>query len=417
MDKKTRGAWLVHHSRKVQATTNQDFDAIGFSGKCGILLSALAGEAQSQLTRRRVDRLAQANHLSPKTDVPAILTELERQRLINANASHVEVLGLSGHRILEHTSTIFEESDREGFEDAVLDLSELASESPITDRYAAELLADTHKLSSREVSDTLRLGSEIGFFDAEPISTSEKLLFNGNLFRRDDAKRINGVLSTLKPSEALLVQELNAQLQAAGCIPLASATKVLGEGLFKSLHSIGLFDVSVVGNDSGKSYFVTRPAAFSKFSNSLADDALDLAKAFVASLTYGMTQSSYYRGRIQAISLLMKKLINGGEVGPATAIGSDYQALEYRGVVRVTPAERGMFTMKLLKPEVGRLALAVIEDGDITAESVAQLPGANVTEYGAPEQNREVQRKNVTDAVKMNTANILNELRTGGFGK
>ncbi|RQS27529.1 hypothetical protein DIE03_21145 [Burkholderia sp. Bp8992] len=418
MDKKTRGAWLVHHSRKVQATTNQDFDAIGFAGKCGILLSALAGEdGQSQLTRRRVDRLAQANHLSPKTEVPAILQELERQRLINSNATHVEVLGLSGHRILEHTSTIFEESDREVFEDAVLDLSELASESPLTDRHASELLADMHKLSSQEVGDTLRLGTGIGFFDAEPISASEKLLFNGNLFRRDDAKRINGVLSTLKPNEARLVQELNAQLQSAGCLPLTSATKVLGEELFKSLHSIGMFDVNAVGNDSGKSFFVTRPAAFSKFSNSIADDALDLAKAFVASLTYGMTQSSYYRGRIQAISLLMNKLIRGGEVGPATAIGSDYQALEYRGVVQVTPADKGMFTMKLLKPEVGRLALAVIEDGDITAESVAQMPGARVTEYGTPEQTREVQRKNVTEAVKMNTANILNELRTGGFGK
>ena len=72
-----------------------------------------------------------------------------------------------------------------------------------------------------------------------------------------------------------------------------------------------MFDVNVVGNESGKNYFVTRPAAFSKFTNTIADDALDLAKALVASLTYGMTVSSYYRGRIQMIS--------GGSVGPATA--------------------------------------------------------------------------------------------------
>ena len=178
-----------------------------------------------------------------------------------------------------------------------------------------------------------------------------------------------------------------------------------------------MFDVSVVGNDQGKSHFVTRPAAFSKFSNSIADDALDLAKALVASLTYGMTVSSYYRGRIQMVSALMNKLIAGHSVGPATAIGSDYQALEHKGVVAVTAADGGMFTMKLLKPEVGRLALAVIEEGDITAESVTQLPGARITEYVAPESNREVRRKNATEAVKLKARNLLQEIRTGGLRK
>ena len=28
-------AWLLHHGRKLQATTNQDFDAIAFAGKTG----------------------------------------------------------------------------------------------------------------------------------------------------------------------------------------------------------------------------------------------------------------------------------------------------------------------------------------------------------------------------------------------
>jgi hypothetical protein len=71
--------------------------------------------------------------------------------------------------------------------------------------------------------------------------------------------------------------------------------------------------------------------------------------------------------------------------------------------------------MKLLKPEVGRLALAVIEDGDITAESVSHIPGARITEYVVPESNREVQRKNATEAVKINARNLLQEIRTGGL--
>lgn len=415
MDKKTQGAWLLHHARKLQATTNQDFDSIAFAGKSGTLLSAISAERQSVVTQQRLEALARANHISPKTELPAIVAELARQKLILPGSGGVEVLGLTGHSVLEHTSRIFDESSHEAHEEAVIFVSEIASETPTTDKAIAEVVSDNLKLSRKEVGDTLDLATNIGFFDSEPISAQEKLLFNGNLFRRDDARKVNAILSTLKAPEAALLTEVNQKLQETGCLPLETVNRILGQDLFARLHSIGLFDVSVVGNDQGKSYFVTRPAAFSKFSNSIADDALDLAKALVASLTYGMTVSSYYRGRIQMVSALMNKLIAGHSVGPATAIGSDYQALELKGVVAVTPADSGMFSMRLLKPEVGRLALAVIEDGDITAESVSHIPGARITEYIAPELNREVQRKNATEAVKLKARNLLQEIRTGGL--
>lgn len=417
MDKKTQGAWLLHHGRKLQATTNQDFDAIAFAGKTGTLLSAISGEKQGVVPQKRLEALARANHISPRTEMPAIVTELERQRLIVAGAGGIEVLGLTGHGVLEYTARIFDESTHEAYEEAVIFISDMASESPTTDKVAVELLSDNFKISSKNVKETLNLAGAIGFFDSEPLSNNEKLIFNGNLFRRDDAQKINGILSSLKPGEADLLREVNARLQETGCLPLDSVSKILGQELFARLHSIGFFDVSVVGNDLGKNYFVTRPAAFSKFSDSIADDALDLAKALVAALTYGMTVSSYYRGRIQMISKLMNKLINGYSVGPATAIGNDYQALEHKGVVAVSPADGGMFTMRLLKPEVGRLALAVIEQGDITVEAVTSLPGACVTEYVVPEINREVERKNATEAVKLNTRNLLQEIRTGGLRK
>ena len=115
------------------------------------------------------------------------------------------------------------------------------------------------------------------------------------------------------------------------------------------------------------------------------------------------------------ISALMNKLIAGGEVGPATAIGSDYQALEFKGVVQVNPAQGGMFTMKLLKPDVGRLALSVIEHGNLTAESISQIPGARVTEYMSPERTREIVRRDCSEAVKSSARNLLNEIRTGGL--
>jgi hypothetical protein len=109
MDKKTQGAWLLHHSQKLQATMNQDFDTIAFAGKSGILLSAISAEAQTVVPQSRLEALARANQISPKTELPAIITELVRQRLVLQGNGALEVLGLTGHKILEYTARIFDE--------------------------------------------------------------------------------------------------------------------------------------------------------------------------------------------------------------------------------------------------------------------------------------------------------------------
>lgn len=417
MDKSVKGAWIIQHGQKLNATTNQDFDAISFAGKCGKFLSAISAESQEQISEARLNALARANYISPRTDVPMILKELDRQKLILPGSGGIEVVGITCSETLRYTATIFEESKKENFETAVIELSEATSDMPVTATLALEYMSDNFKLTKADAQSTLVVGSEIGFFDTENISKSESLIFNGNLFRREDARKINAVLSTLSTADIQNLSDINARLDSTGCLPLNTLHRIIGEKVFAQLHSIGMFDVSIVGNENGKSEFVTRPAAFSKFTNSIADDALDLAKALVASLTYGMTVSSYYRGRISAISLLMQKLIDGGTVGPATAIGNDYQALEYKGVVKVIPAHNGMYKMRLLKPEVGRLALSVIQSGNITGEAVDSLPGAQVTAYTAPEVTREFCRKNSTEAVKTKTRNLLNEIRTGGLSR
>ena len=211
------------------------------------------------------------------------------------------------------------------------------------------------------------------------------------------------------------IDELNDILAKQGCITLRKAYSVATEKLFTKLHSIGLYDVGKIGNEMGSHYFVTRPAAFSKFTSTIADDAFDLAKAFVNALTYGMTTSPYGRGRIQMISALMNKLISGRRIGPATAIGHDYQALEMRGVVEVERSSGSIYTMRLLKPDVGRLALAVIQDGEAASEVLSQLPPAAISQYTEPESNRTVIRKNITKPLKRGVGNLLSRLRTGGL--
>ena len=185
--------------------------------------------------------------------------------------------------------------------------------------------------------------------------------------------------------------------------------------MYSKMCAIGFIDENSIGNEAGTFSFVTRPAAFSKFTNSAVDDAFDLAKAFVTSLTYGMTSSPYGRGRIRMIEALMNKLISGASIGPATAIGQDYKVLEMKGVVEVRPLGDGRFYMRLLKKEVGRLALAVITEGEAGGSPLLELPGVSATRYDGPEVNRTVVRKRQTEPLKRGVARLLSDLRTGGL--
>ncbi|HMU63198.1 MAG: hypothetical protein U1E82_04070 [Nitrosomonas sp.] len=417
MDNKTQGAWIIHHTRKLQAVTSQDFDQLAFSGKCGLVLSGIAASFQTTMPKSRVEALAKANGISPRSELPAILAELERQKLIQQGSDAVEVLGLSTHTVLDHTATIFAEGSPAPEERAVISISETVSESPVLETDLVQLASDAFKLKGTDATELVAKGEGIGFFDAEKNSRGERLVFNGNLFRTEEIHKISAVMRTLDATDTQRFRELNDILAKQGCVTLAQAHTVATEPLFVKLQSIGLYDVNKIGNEYGSHYFVTRPAAFSKFTSTIADDAFDLAKAFVSALTYGMTKSPSGRGRIQMISALMSKLISGESIGPATAIGSDYQVLEMRGVVEVESSKGSMYTMRLLKPEVGRLALAVIQEGEATSEALSQLPSAAVSQYTEPESNRAVVRKNITEPLKKGVGNLLTELRTGGLKK
>lgn len=417
MDNKTKGAWLVHHAEKLKAVTNADneFEQINFAGKCGVLLSSLSADSQGFLEKNRIDALARAANINIRTELPVFLQELERQRLINQGKGGIEILGMSSGSVLEHVTRIFDESKPASKEVAAVTLAENCSKAPMAEVRAKEEIGDTYNLDNTDVGNLFHNAECIGFIDSEVAYGNNKLLFNGNLFRGADAKKTYSIVNSLSQEEARKLQEVNDMLAKDGCLSATVVKNILGEKLFVKAQSVAIFDVNAVGNESGQHEFVTRPSAFNKFSNSTVEDAFDLAKAFVTSLTYGMTSSAYNRGRIQMITALLAKLIRGEWVGPATAIGQDYQVLEYKGVVKVEHVSGNRCRMKLLKREVGELALQVINDGDASQNSLESLPSVAVTAYQAPEKNRQLVRKNQTATMKQNVGEILEQLRTGGM--
>lgn len=320
---------------------------------------------------------------------------------------------MTGASALIHAADLFEDNDPQPAERAAISLAELSSQAPVPAKRAIEFIGDAHKLTKTDAAEFVQQAFKIGFVDAEGEGV-DRLLFNGNLFRRDTANKTIKVLSSLSSAEQTKLSEFEAKLKSKGAVVASQASALLGEILFSKVRAAALYDMNIVSNEAGDHVFITAPGAFHKFSNPLTEDAFDHAKALVAALCYGMSQSPHVRGRIWGIDLLLGKLIRGGTVGPAPAIGNDYRALELDRVVQTERAGNG-FTMRLLKREVGVIALEVLRGRNAAAAALEILPSAGMRSYTPPEVARVGLRKKQSAASKAQTRSLLSAVR-GGVG-
>jgi len=418
MDKKTTGSWLIYQTGKLQRVTDQSsFEKSYLAGKAGILLSAISKDRDGTLSNDKIQALAKASSINTLTELPVLLQHLSDQGLILLGQNGIEVLGVTTSSCLEHTAALFETLEPSGIEVASLALCEEASSQPLFDFEAKEKVSDFYSLSQDDTDFLLKQACEIGFVDSECIDQTKTLLFNGNLFRRDDVAKVSKVLNSLSEPESKKQMEFAEFLNAHACVPVKTAVECLGKELFKKLAIVGIYDINIVSNKTEEVAYVTRPSAFTKFCNSMVDDAFDLAKIFVSSLTYGMTRSPYARGQIQMIEPLMRTHLSGQPVGPVDAIGEDYKILEMKHVVEVFNGAKNGRTgnmMRLLKNDVGMLALEVIKKADASEHSLSELPTAAINRFKGPETNRTALRRREIELHPKLTNDILLSLRTGG---
>lgn len=366
------------------------------------------------LDKKRIKAIAQGANIDPKLELKSILEILEKRRLIDQSNEEVSVLGVTTRGSLSQAYDIFLDSEPSKREFASIGLSEIASRAPVLRSKASEIISDTFKLSSANTKDLLDHAERIGFVDKEG-SGADELLFNGNLFRKDSVNKTLLVLSSLHATEQSAVNDVAEELRKKGCLEVDYVKKILTTQLFEKLVAAGLYDLNGVTNEQGCYTYVTLPEAFHKFVSPMVDDCFDMAKSLVAALTYGMNRRSGNQGRINNLPALLRKLISGHEVGPTTSIGKDYRVLEIDGVVRLRASEtrKDLFYLRLLKKEVGELALQVLTQGNAYETSLTELPAASMTGYVNPEENRIQTRKRQSQRSKQGTMDILENLRSG----
>lgn len=412
-EKETKGAWIVHHARKISMDLSapSEYSVLDEAGKAADLLMRLSATNEATLTKAEVSAVAIAANLNPRTELPHYLNLLADKRLIDTSQDEVQVLGVNIRGVLSHASDIFDAGEPSTRELAAIELGEITSQAPLLLSDVKEFVGDKYKMKTAEGAEFIRRASEIGFVDQEGDDPSNTLLFNGNLFKRDSVDKAAKVLASLSSAEQAKVVEITELLDSKGCVYAASCETRLGTSLFEKLKAAGVVEVNTVSNEKGEHAFVTLPGAFHKYVNPLIDDSFDMAKALVSALSYGMQLRSASQGRIVSFDWILGALIAGRTIGPATAIGADYRVLEQNRVIKLKPAGNGMYKMKLLKREVGELALQVLKKGDANAESISTPPGAPMSGYTGPEATREKVRKRQSQPSKNHTHDILSALR------
>ena len=160
MEKRTEGAWIIHHTKKIQDVTSAtDFEDIELSGKCGLFLSSLAASNQeSTLSDEKVKAIAKASNIK-KVELDTIKNTLKDAQLIDTSKSgDITVLGVTTSSVLAHTSDLFNQTSADNFQKASIELSDYTSDTPIDEPILKEYISDNYKLSSKE---NIKLFSQI----------------------------------------------------------------------------------------------------------------------------------------------------------------------------------------------------------------------------------------------------------------
>jgi hypothetical protein len=218
-ERENTGAWIVHHGRKLALDQNgaAEFPAIDEAAKAANLLARLGESNEVTIGRPEVKAIAVAAGLNPRHELSGLLDVLEKKRLIDQSDSEIVVLGVTTRGALGHAADLFSEAEPSPYELAAIELGDTVSVEPKLRREVAESIGDQYGLGTSEVKDFLNRAEQIGFVDVEG-EKDDRLLFNGNLFRREFVGKTARVLDSLNTAEEGKVQIVRDLLNKRGCV-------------------------------------------------------------------------------------------------------------------------------------------------------------------------------------------------------
>lgn len=429
MDDLTKGTWIVNSSKHLlNLRTNtlelSYFEATELSGKAGMLLARLVADEQEIVPASKVRAFARESGIT-RGEILTCLNELRQVGKVDFAVDEsnvpedVEVYSFSLQDALSTTSGIYDRLKPSDYEQASLVSLDSTFHVPC---FRSELMEGiTSEGFSEKVADmTIKLQDTLELVRSSRRS-KEPIFYNEYAFADDNAEKIAKALRGLSDSERGAVEYIQELVAEKPGYPLDALLEDNPTRILRMMEGVGLLDALTVRSNVGEATFVTIPQlkGISLDTPLLSADVFHKAKVLLSCLRFGEVKSQPWRGKIEThekMVNIVSKLVRGEWVGPATAIGYDYQLLERDGVVTTRPFKSGMYEMKLRQKEVGLLVQQMLEFNRVFPEvdiELQELLGKQPTNYTTPEQRRYEISAKPTKAVEEIREKLLQELRTG----
>ena len=388
-----RGKHIISAAKSLKAKPLADqniahfLDASSFAGRAGLFASALRHAGTISFGRTQV--LAGTEGFSKREVRDALLPWLEDSNLAyikrhqNKTPSEVVSLLLTYEPLLEAVSDLYDSYDPTAEDRGCLQALGMVSalpmpQSAVLHAVATEIGEETAERAIALAKNYHIVAHYSGHGLPEPILFSERVWTE---FGPHSAK----ALSPLSPADRAALLSLVERVRRHQGIPEAflrsEAQKQNIENVRRLAVGIGLLNRTQIQlADGSQRFFLTTPHFYADMGSEFGEDMCDRVKIFLDSIRNGQHFGRVGTGKILSPGILLSQLLNKGEIGPCTAIGTDYVTSERAGIVTVrrSRARPGQSYLHLVQRDTVSKVHDIVTTGSVTG--AAQMTEGDVSE-------------------------------------
>ena len=343
-----RGKHIISAAKSLKAKPLADQNiahflyATSFAGRAGLFASALRHAGTISFNRTQI--LAETEGFSKLEVHDRLLPWMEAtnmvyiQRRQNTSINAIVSLVLTYEPLLEAVTELYDSFDPTPEDRGCVQALALVSDLPMPESEVLQAVARNIGEQSSKRAIELAKNYHIVAHHAD-YGLPEPFLFSERVWTNFDVKSAKA-LAPLSPTDRAMLLEFVNRVQDHQGIPEALMRKEARRHNCEQVLEIGLGigllnRTRIQMSDGADRYFLTTPHFYADMGAEFGEDMCDRVKIFLDSIRNGQHFGRAHTGRILSPDILLSKLLNAGEIGPCTAIGTDYITSERAGIVRV----------------------------------------------------------------------------------
>ena len=377
MDNQERGKLIVSAGKSLKGFQLADPRIASYlystleAGRLGLFVSAIRTEEHATITRIRF--LAAQEGIGFHTLTTELLPWLEGaglcqlKRDADGDIEEVTSLVLAYQDILSAVSDFYDSRNPSNEDQGCLIVLAQASELPTPESVIRQEVASTF---GEEVANTALQLVKIFSVVATSGSGNDPLLYASRVWAGLHKKAPQALSPLNQTDREVLLHLVNRVRQSQGypeTLLMHEASQNDAVHLVKMAIGIGLVNkTELYMADGTKRAFLITPHFYSDLAGEFGEDMCDRVKIFLDSIRNGQYFGNRATGKILDPEVLLKALLNRGQVGPASAIATDYIVAEKSGIIRVQRQHGGERAyMELGQEDTVKKVLEIVSSGTV----------------------------------------------------